>query len=191
MPVSLAGSSSASMHGALVPIAYRSLTSAAFIDIINIPQTYQDLRIVLYARSSNSSGSGDTLRLYVDQGSGFQYSNIYSSTHLKGDGSTASSFRQSNNNAVESVNAIPTTSQTSGIFAAFTFDILNYRGSTNKTFLYRTASDWNGSGQTVESIALVRNTAAITGFQFATSIGGNHFAAGTTVAIYGIRSVGQ
>lgn len=190
MPIALSAASAA-MHGAMVPIAYTSLTSASFIDIINIPQTYQDLRIVLYARSSNTNAAGDTLRLYVAQGGGFQYSNIYSNTYLTGNGSTASSVRQVNNNAVESVNTIPTTSQTSGIFASFTFDILNYRDSTNKTFLYRTASDWNGSGQTVASVALVRNTAAITGFQFATSIGGNHFAAGTTVAIYGIRTVGQ
>ena len=175
--------------GAVTPIAYTSLTSASFIDLINIPQTYQDLRIVFNARSSNTDASGDRLRLYVDQGGGFQYTNIYSNTHLVGNGSTPSSYRQSNNNALESTTIIPTASQASGIFATLTFDILNYRSSTNKTFLYRTASDWNGSGQTVATVGLIRNTGPITGFQFATALGNNHYAAGTTIAIYGIRAV--
>jgi hypothetical protein len=170
------------MHGAIVPIAYTKLASNGNITFSNIPQGYQDLYIIGNVRSTNTSQ--DTLAIDLTYGA-----TEYSSTWLLGDGSSATSNRQSN----QYVSSVPYTNganATAGIFSSFETHILNYANtSTYKTILTRMASDQNGSGWTSLTVGLRRNTAAVTFLEFA---GANAvFAAGSTFAIYGVRTVNQ
>jgi hypothetical protein len=186
MPVSLAGSSSASMHGALVPIArYLADGTATGIQFSSIPQTYQDLLIVQYLRSNRVA----TTEQFWQRFNGDEASN-YSFTNLVGNGSTASSNRFSSQTVMNRFD-IPAASSTSGIFGSSIVHILNYRStSIFKTVLVRSACDLNGSGNTNISVGVWTNTNAITTLNVATENGSN-LVSGSTVHLYGIRTVGQ
>lgn len=179
-------SSASSMHGAIVPIAYASssVTSGQTgIIISNIPQGYQDLRIIFYGFISNSSNYFN-LRLN-NAVSG------YSHTQLWGNGSTASSARATSENGLHlaSTYALPSNSSAPVIF---TIDILNYtNSSTYKSLLWREAFDQNGSGETLISAGLWQSTSAINQISLGTDAGGATYLAGTTVEVFGIRTVGQ
>jgi hypothetical protein len=182
MPVQLS-SASAAMHGALVPIASLTGPASSFV-FSNIPQRYQDLRIVFSGRSDFGSTLAN-FSLYVN---GAQNNTSYSATILSGDGSTVSSSRTTSSFGMPG--SIPGSSATAGVFATYTIDVLNYTStSTLKTFLYRIASDFNGSGTTSLIAALYRtNTNAITQIEVAyqgTAI------TGSSATLYGIRTVGQ
>jgi hypothetical protein len=174
--------------GAMVPIQSATITSTGAFDFSNIPQIYQDLRVVLFVRSTNANATGDAFVMYFNHGAGFQFTG-YSTTNLSGDGSSAVSNRESNTSAIRIPNLIPTTTQTAAVFASITFDILNYRSSTFKNAILRGASDANGAGQTTFTVGLSQNTGAVTGLLMATGLGNNHFAANSTATLYGIRAV--
>jgi hypothetical protein len=63
-------------------------------------------------------------------------------------------------------------------------DFFSYAGSTNKTVLIEISQDYNGSGVVQRSVALFRDTAAITRLDL-TAVG-TTFAIGTTATLYGI-----
>jgi hypothetical protein len=182
MPVSLASSSAAAMHGALVPIASGPLTSAP-VNILNIPQTYQDLQFVV--RMANSTAN---FLSYLYFGS---YGAVYSGTMLYGNGSSALSTRYTNENAVyaDSPNSLGMVNSTT-IFGAYKYDILDYTNTTTfKTILTRVAADQNGSGYTSAGVHLLRNTSAITAAFF--TFGSGAYSTGSTFTLYGVRRVGQ
>jgi hypothetical protein len=174
-----------SMHGAIVPIASVILSSPTDpINFTNIPQVYQDLLIVTYARGTVAS----ILENLVCYPNGITGTSNASDTSLIGDGSSATSSRYSN--AYNTWGVIPSASATSGIFGATETHILNYSNTTTyKTFLTRSAADLNGSGKTTLNVSLWRATAAITSLSiYAASA---NFATGTSINLYGIRTVGQ
>ena len=175
--------SSSAMHGAVVPIAYFVGNGSSSASFTNIPQGFQDLQIVIFGRSNFSSTSAGASLYFNNQ----QNNTSYSQTSLSGDGSSATSGR---GNYYGFSNNIPAASATSGIFASYTFNILNYANTTNlKTVLFRTAQDLNGSGNTSLSVGLYRtNTNAITQIDF---ICQGALISGSTVALYGVRTVGQ
>ena len=183
MPVSLA-SAPATTHGAVVPIAYQTPTGVTTITFSSIPQTYQDLFVVGYARSVQAATSDNHyFRLNGDT------SSLYSRTVLEGDGATASSSRETNLQQTY-ICAIPGASATANLFSSFTLHFLNYTNtSTNKSGLTRFANDRNGSGVTNLVVHLYRSTSAITSLTLFN--GSGNFASGTTFALYGIRSVNQ
>lgn len=185
MPVALSAASAA-MHGAMVPIASQTVTGSTtnVITFASIPQTYQDLVIIFNGRRTESVSSSNLFMFYNATLSG------YSTTILEGDGLSATSSRNTAASALW-LGYVPGGSSTSGIFGSVKIDVLNYRSSTNKTTLSRYASDLNGSGYTGLRAGLWSNTAAITALEFSTFSGSNYFAAGTTITLYGVRSVGQ
>jgi len=188
MPVSLASSSAASMHGAMVPIANVAASgSSNSLSFSNIPSNYQDLMIVLNARSTNASTTTQAIMFF----NGDTGSSSYSATWLNGNGSSVSSGRDTNFSQLYCVDGMPAASATSGIFSSTTFHILNYTStSAFKTVLIRQAADLNGSGLTRLTVGLWRATpAAITSLGVNT-VSGN-YATGSTMSLYGIRSVGQ
>lgn len=165
--------------GAMTRIQYTSLGSNGSISFNSIPQTFQDLIVVCSVRSTHTS----TDSLYA----AFPYnSNTFSSTSLSGDGSSASSSRTQNGFGSRAGD-IPISTSTSGIFGSALIHIPNYANtSTFKTALMRVASDLNGSGTTWLSVGLNRATAAVTGI---TLFSGNaNLLAGSTAALYGVRS---
>lgn len=183
MPVSLASSSAASMHGAMVPIAYS--TSTASVTFTNIPQGYQDLMLVMYLRSNRSATTATFCTRMNANTSG-----VASYTILQGDGSSATSSRNTST-TFDTLIPIAGNTSTSGIFSSVTYQILNYANTTtNKTCIARSANDLNGSGTTTLQVGLLRSTSAITSLQVF-EYDGNSMISGTSYALYGIRSVGQ
>jgi hypothetical protein len=181
MPISLAATSGSSMHGAIVPIAYATPTNTA--SFTSIPQVYQDLFIVVYSRDTTSATTAViSVRFNNDT------TTNYSATYLDGNGASATSSRASTQSTMAYALSAGATS-TSGIFASNQFHILNYSNSTTyKTMLTRTAVDLNGSGNTRLNAGLWRSTAAINRVDV---YPGTTFSTGTTIELFGVRSVGQ
>lgn len=187
MPVSLA-SAPATTHGAVVPIAYTSLsTGASDVYFSNIPSGYQDLMVVAYARRSDAATNAV---IYISPQASSSPATAYSRTALAGDGSSASSARNSNQDAFFA-GIVPAASATSGIFGSTVVHILNYANtSTFKTILSRGAYDLNGSGGTNLNVGLLRNTNAVNQIWIGTFSSAT-YVAGSTFALYGIRGVNQ
>jgi hypothetical protein len=153
------------------PIATQTVTgsSTATITFSSIPQTYTDLVLVSNGGLANNGGYG--LRYNNDT------SSVYSRTFLKGDGSSVTSARASNEDYVPST--------AGGANQTNIWQLQNYSNTTTfKTALSR------GSGAGSDAIAfalLWRSTAAINRID-ATS--NSTFTAGTTFTLYGIANIG-
>lgn len=171
--------------GAMQRIGYVALNNN-IPTFSNIPQTFQDLRIVIFGRS-NYSATTDTTAIFFN---GVTSGTLYSQTRLLGNGSSAISDRLTNQDVIADLTMIPAATSTSGLFGVVTVDILNYRStSAFKTFIARGASDMNGSGRTELTVGLFRSTNAIT------SITGPYayqlpqqYSAGSTAALYGVKA---
>jgi len=182
MPIALSAAS-ASMHGALVPIA--TATNATFnnLSFTNIPQKFQDLMLVAYANTQQAGSIADVARLVINGGA-----TGLSSTMLIGNGSSASSTRESTTTSGGWIGTRPAFA--TNLYGAYVTHILNYsNSSTFKTIFSRSAGDANGSGETALSVNLWQSTNAITSLIWGGT--GNFPGPGTTVTLYGIRSVGQ
>jgi hypothetical protein len=177
--------SSSAMHGAVVPIA-RVVADGSFQSAIfyNVPQTYQDLMIVHSLRSS-TSGTYDAISVQVNN-----TLNIYSDTFLTGNGTSATSNRDTSGYYGAFIGNTTAAGTTTGIFSAGVTHILNYANSTTyKTLITRVADDQNGSGYTTLTAALIRSTSPLTQINIYTASA--NIATGSTVTLYGIRTVGQ
>lgn len=147
-------------------------TATSTVNFTSIPSGYTDL--VLVAAGTCSAGSYFTLRFNSDT------STNYSNTELVGDGSSASSSRNTNSNYMY-IGAIRTT-QTNIIT-----QIQNYSNATTyKTVLSRTN---NAATETKAVVGLWRATpAAITSIEVGTG-GANTFQTGSTFSLYGIAAM--
>lgn len=159
-----------------VAIATTTLASpAGSITFSSIPGTYTDLRLVLvHLGNITANGSNPYLWINVDSGTN------YSQTYIQGNGTTALSSRAPNNPQIDFNGSSSSTS----IPVMTTIDFFSYSGSTNKTLLYTSSADKNGSGVVTRAVGLWRNTSAITTIQLIMPTGS--FAAGTTATLYGI-----
>ncbi len=164
-----------------MPITYDNIATTTLgsatstITFSSIPSTYTDLRIVLVG-SLSGGGNWGNLRFNSDSGSN------YSVTILRGNGSAASSARQSN--ATEILYQWQATSSSSDL-VFHSFDIFSYAGSTNKTVLFSLSQDANGGGDVERNVGLWRSTAAITSVNLISSSTWN---IGTTATLYGIKN---
>ena len=157
----------------LVPIAWTQLSSgSASVTFSSIPQTYQDLVLVLAGASSTSN------TFWVRPNS--DTSDIYSFTQLFGNGSSASSTRSTSPSG-----------GVGGLLAGFgnteqsvnTINIFNYTStSAFKTSLTR----HSGTNYAHTAVSLWRSTSAVTSLSVVPS--GGNFAAGSTFALYGVRA---
>lgn len=147
----------------------------------NIPQTFQDLMIVVFSRQAASTGNVIYCRL-----NGVNYN--HSTTFLLGNGSAATSTRQTDGtDGYMQIGLTVPSNATSGIFGSGIAHILNYRGNTNKTMLSRTAADLNGSGGTRLQVSMGQITSAVTSLTVVTD-GVTAFADGSTCALYGVKA---
>jgi hypothetical protein len=156
------------------PIATQTLgSSAATVTFSSIPGTYTDL--VLVCRQATNTDGNTQLRFNGDSGTN------YSSTFLRGNGSTASAARDGNQSQMNLESfGFPTSA-----FGAVTIaNIMNYSNSTsNKATLSRGSNSNTG----VSAVAhLWRNTAAITSITILTNA--STFSAGSVFTIYGIKA---
>jgi 3-keto-L-gulonate-6-phosphate decarboxylase len=154
------------------PIARTTLSSTATtVTLSNIPQTYTDLILVCNVKSTNA---GDVfVQFNSDTGSN------YSATFLYGTGSTAGSFRTSNQSRI----LIDYYAEIFTDWSDRIVQLQNYSNTTtNKTVLVRASN----AGRGVDGIAgLWRSTAAITSITVSIT-NSLSFAVGSTFTLYGI-----
>ena len=170
------------------PIATQTLgSSAASVTFSSIPGTYTDLMLISFAQGQASGGDN---RLVL-QFNGDTATN-YSSTYLIGNGTTASSPRDTNRGQVDNVTQIADSGSSS--FSPFIHQMMNYANTTTyKTILQR----GNDAGDTTSayrqvgaSVSLWRSTSAITSIVIK-GLGGNSatgFSTGSTFTLYGISA---
>jgi hypothetical protein len=153
------------------PISTQTLSStASSVTFSGIPQTYTDL-IIVFNGTLSSGTSVYGIRYNSDSGSN------YSWTSLRGDGSAASSARDSNSSRI--LCGWIGTSQVTEVI-----QIQNYSNSTtNKTNITRNNST-AASTYVSANVGLWRNTAAITSVTILPD--SSTFASGSTFTLYGI-----
>ena len=168
------------------PIATTTLGSAtASVTFSSISGTYTDLVLVIFAATTHTSSTFTSLQFNGDTGTN------YSATELYGTGTSALSGRDSNV-ARGWMGLDISISNTVGD-SVTTAHIMNYSNTTTyKTFLSRSnrassSLDYSGTNATV---ALWRNTAAITSIAVKNSRGGveYNFSTGSTFTLYGIKA---
>jgi hypothetical protein len=160
------------------PIATTTLGSAQnSVSFTSISGLYTDLVIISNGSSDNAS-YGLRIQFNSDTGSN------YSSTRLLGNGSAASSARESNvsgivvnGNGFGGANNLNTNS---------IIQIQNYSNSTTyKTLLLR---ENNAAAATTALVGLWRSTSAITSIIIYNESGGANIVSGSTFTLYGIKA---
>jgi hypothetical protein len=147
-------------------------SSSATITFSSIGSGYTDLRLVL--TGTTNTAANPLIRFNNDTGSN------YSRTMLTGDGTSATSSR---NTSATSINGGQGGFDTT-IPSFAEIDIFSYAGGTNKTCLIAWSGDLNGSGNVARIVGLWRDTTAINRVDLIVS--GAVFNTGTTATIYGI-----
>jgi hypothetical protein len=158
------------------PIATTTLGSAAAsYTFSSIPATYTDLVLISQAKSS-STITDNSIYFNGDTATN------YSITGLTGNGSAASSYRESNKTIITiDGNGYVGTSD----FNLAIVHIMNYSNTTTfKTVLSRSN---NGAAGVDAVVGLWRSTAAITSLTL-DLLGASNFTSGSTFTLYGIKS---
>ena len=152
------------------PIATTTLGSAqASITFSSIASTYTDLVLIVNGAASNANTFG--VQVNLDTGT------TYSTTGIIGDGSTASSNRQTNS-TVGYVGALAT----NGVIIV---NFQNYANTTTyKTWISRGSA---ASDSTQSRVSLWRNTNAISTIKLLEPSGAT-FSTGVTATLYGIKA---
>jgi len=186
MAISLGSVSGSAMHGSVVPLASYVADGTTYgATFTNIPQVYQDLFVVVNGRGAYAANT-----VLIQANINNTFGSNGSQTELKGDGSSATSTRLTNQGGV-ALGYLPAANATASVFGSMEIHILNYANSTtNKTTLCRYASDYNGAGVTGLTVGLQRPTTAITLLEVATYGVGN-LVSGSRISLYGIRTIGQ
>lgn len=154
-------------------------SNTAFATFSSIPSTYTDLIVVVAGQVS----SNVSLACQVNGDTG----NNYSVTEIFGDGTTASSFRTTNNAqiTVASIGA----QINSGSQWVSTLHFQNYANtSTNKTIIGRTSAPGTGANAISSQW---RSTAAINSIKIMGFANASGFTTGTTFSLYGIAATGS
>lgn len=162
------------------PIATTTLGSAATITFSSIPATYTDLKLVIVGGTTRATTS-DTIRVQCNSDTGANYS----STYILGNGTAASSGRNSSstNLFVEGIRLVGTTY---GLNSMLTLDFMNYSNTTTyKTVIGR--SNLPEQYGTTAAVGLWRSTSAISSIYLQGDTVAN-FAIGTMATLYGIKA---
>jgi hypothetical protein len=163
------------MPSTYTPIATQTLgSSASSVTFSSISSAYTDIILVCNPITAVTTGQ-IAIRLNGDTGTN------YSRTILWGNGSSAGSYRNSNE-------AYAYTGYYTNLWTNPTtviFNINNYSNSAiNKIILGRSS---NAGEASMQSINLWRNTAAITSIELTIS-GGSSYSTGSTFTLYGIKA---
>jgi hypothetical protein len=172
-----------------MPITYEPIATttlggaAATVTFSSIPGTYTDLVLVAVARTDRAD---------YDDIMGIQFNSDtatnYSTTILNGDGTTATSTRQTSVAYITS--RVGAASATAGVWTPVIFSIQNYsNATTNKTALSRFNEPTSGGADygVGATVGLWRSTAAITSIVLKPIVGTN-LISGSTFTLYGIKS---
>ena len=161
------------MASTYTPIATTTLGSAAStVTLSSIPSTYTDLILVFGGKNGSGVNYEITTQLNGDTGSNYSY------TNLRGNGTSAVSFRES---SITAFRLFYTENTMGNAIVSFN----NYSNtSTYKTYLSRSNSP---SYSTDAIVGLWRSTSAINSIAM-TVAGGGQFQTGSTFTLYGVKS---
>ena len=161
-----------------VPIATVTLGSATSpVTFSSIPSTYTDLILISSANTTNAGMIDVWYRFNGDTGTN------YSRTGLYGNGSSAGSFRGSNE-AYGYYSYMNGTSVGTNVFSENILQIQNYANATTyKTSLSRTAAQGDSA---IALVSLWRSTSAINSISVSPASGS--FNTGSTFTLYGIKA---
>jgi len=154
------------------PIATLTGTgSSDTLSFTSIPATYTDL--VLVINGALSTGNNTRMRFNNDTAAN------YSMTVLSGDGTSASSYRDSSQNSFSYIG------YTDATISNFIFNIMNYSNTTTyKTFLHRRNLS---TSQVSANVGLYRSTSAINRVDVYSASAAT-WTTTTTATLYGIKS---
>jgi hypothetical protein len=158
------------------PIATTTVsgTSTNSVSFTSIASTYTDLVLVVNSSRTTSGVGNIYLRFNNDSGSN------YSATRVYGDGSAASSFRQTS--TIWAIGGNQTDTMTTTIF-----NVMNYANTTTyKTMMSRYASTGSGDS-TSAGVALWASTSAINRVDCLLTAS-TYFSSGSTLTLYGIAA---
>ena len=159
-------------------------SSAASVTFSAIPSTYTDLVLKISARQQvDGSTTTYPFAFAVNANSGTSHSY----TTLRGTGSSAGSFRGSNQPNID-FNYTSAELSTSNTFGSEEIYITNYAStSVNKPLsLFSVSENNNTSAQMSATAAIYRSNTAITSLIFATYVG--NFVSGSSFYLYGITN---
>jgi hypothetical protein len=153
---------------------------ASAITFSSIPSTYTDLKVVISARTSDTGSQANMLLTF--NGS----TTSYYDKALAGNGSSASSFSDSNSSSMPAayVNTSGTTANTFGNYEVY---ISNYTSSNYKSFSVDSVVENNATSALYATLSagLWQNTAVISSISFA---GGSNFVQYSSFYLYGIKN---
>jgi len=148
---------------------------AASIAFTSIPQTYTDLQVLV---SGRTDGSGNGINISFNGNT-----SNYSNRAVQGNGSNVSSYGTYNRNA----GMINDSSQTASVFGSTVIYVLNYAGSTFKSYSADSASEHNSSTSYLNLVAgLWSDVAAITSLTISPMFG--NFVYHSSASLYGIKN---
>jgi hypothetical protein len=160
-------------------------SSAASVTFSAIPATYTDL-VLKYSIRTNVAGIIAVSPSILLNGSS---SAIYSDTYLRGNGSAASTARQSNQSELQVRESANDTGSTNNTFSSAEIYIPSYTVSQNKPISFITATENNATAAEIVTAAnLFRSTSAISSIGITIGAGAYNLDAGSSFYLYGISN---
>lgn len=151
--------------------------SAASVTFSSIPSTYTDLVLKMSLRGA-LGGVASSIDLTFNS-----ITSGYSKTQVRGDGTTADSFRSSGSSAIVLSTTVNQGVATSNTYSNLELYIPNYAGSNNKVISTDSATENNATEAYRTAIAgLLGNTAAITSLTITANL-----ISGSSFFLYGIK----
>jgi hypothetical protein len=155
----------------------------AAIDFNNVPQTYDDLVILISPRSIANSISSNLFVQFNNASTG------HSDRYFGGSGSTTFTGTVLSNNNRVFIGDINANTSTSNIFGSTSVYITNYKSSSIKSLLIDSVGENNDSTAYSEIISGQFNGSAITSIKIMIGDGSTLFMQHSTATLYGITRV--
>jgi hypothetical protein len=156
--------------------------STASILILNIPQGYKDIRVVLQARADNAVHEiGLLVQANGDTGSNYDW------TRFESYSSTTAAFGSASDTSLQLVRIPAASNTTTSAFGAVQLTFANFTNtSTNKSIIATGSCPSATAGDMITNLGQGewRSTSAITSLTLSVASSGN-FVAGTVVRVYG------
>lgn len=157
-------------------------SSAASVTFSSIPSTYTDL-VVRWSARSDVGGSADNIGIQLNG-----VTSSYSSTELRGNGSTVISGRSSSAAQWNQNVSVPSSAYTANTFSNNELYIPSYTVSQNKPTSAFNTSENNSTTAIINVFAhLWQNNATVSQIQFF-SLNGANFVTGSSFYLYGIKN---
>lgn len=181
--------------GSRIKLATLNVQNTTTRDLIfsigNIPQTFQDLEIVMNGRSSTSATT-DQIGIYLNF-FGNPAGGLFSTVNITGPGTNTPTSTRSSGQSICLIGNVPGATTTSTIFGSCMIYLPNYRNTNLYKLIHaRSSCDLNGAGNVSISMGLGKvPDQTLTQIVIFPLAAGAVWAVNTTASLYGVRSVGQ